>query len=49
VGDQQLHTDAVYHKEDLECCSGYLCDILAVERVRTHRKHPVDSRREVKV
>ena len=48
LGDQQLHTDAGYHKENFECGSGYRSYRLAVECLWTHRKHLDNSYREVK-
>ena len=48
VGDQQLHTDAIYHKENLECGSDYISDCLAVECLRFDRKPHSDSYWEVK-
>jgi hypothetical protein len=47
LGDQQLHTDAVYHKENPECGSGYRCDHLALECLWAHWKHLEYSCREV--
>jgi len=48
VGDQQLHTDAIYHKENLEFGSGYCSDSLAIECLRTYREPLDDPYREVK-
>jgi hypothetical protein len=48
LGDKQLHTDAGYHKENLECCSDYCSYFVAFECLRTHRKPLNDSYWEVK-
>jgi hypothetical protein len=48
VGDQQLHTHAGHHKEDLECCRRHLRDYMAFECLRAHREHLRYSYWEVK-
>ena len=48
MGDKQLHSYAGYHQENLECGSDHRCNYMAIERLRTHWKHLVDPRWEVR-
>ena len=36
MANKQLHPDAVYHQENLECGGDYFGDFLVIERFRTH-------------
>jgi hypothetical protein len=48
LGDQQLHTDAGYHQENIERGGDYCRYHLAFECLWNHRKHLPNSYWEVK-